>query len=70
MVVKIKHSSSEMVLQLTEHTMTYPGSGPSLEVIALVQWFDIEDEQSLQWGEQIAQEVRMVKGKNDLVPSA
>jgi hypothetical protein len=34
-VVKIARSSSEMVLQTTKHTMIYPGSGPSLEVIAL-----------------------------------
>jgi hypothetical protein len=31
--------------------MIYLGSGLSLEVIALRQWFDIEDEQRLQWGE-------------------
>jgi hypothetical protein len=35
MVVKITRSSSEMVLRTTEHTTTYPGSGPSLEVIGL-----------------------------------
>jgi hypothetical protein len=35
MVVKIAHSYSEMVLQTTKHTKFYPGSGPSLEVIAL-----------------------------------
>jgi predicted membrane channel-forming protein YqfA (hemolysin III family) len=34
-VVKIAHSCSEMVLRTTKHTMIYPGSGPSLEVIAL-----------------------------------
>jgi hypothetical protein len=34
-VVKIACSCSEMVLQNTKHTMFYPGSGPSLEVIAL-----------------------------------
>jgi hypothetical protein len=34
-VVKITRSSSEMVLQTTKHTMIYPDSGPSLEVIAL-----------------------------------
>jgi hypothetical protein len=34
-VVKITHSSSEVVLQTTKHTMIYSGSSPSLEVIAL-----------------------------------
>jgi hypothetical protein len=34
-VVKIVHSSFEMVLQTTERTMIYPGSGPSLEVIVI-----------------------------------
>jgi hypothetical protein len=34
-VVKIAHSCSEMVLRTTKHTMIYPGSDPSLEVIAL-----------------------------------
>jgi hypothetical protein len=34
-VVKITHSSFEVVLRTTKHTMIYPGSGPSLEVIAL-----------------------------------
>jgi hypothetical protein len=34
-VVKIARSSSDMVLQTIEHTMIYPGSGPSSEVIAL-----------------------------------
>jgi hypothetical protein len=34
-VVKITRSSFEMVLQTTKHTMIYPDSGPSLEVIAL-----------------------------------
>jgi hypothetical protein len=34
-VVKITRSSSEVVLQTTKHNMIYPGSGPSLEVIAL-----------------------------------
>jgi hypothetical protein len=34
-VVKIVHSSFEMVLQTTERTMIYPGSDPSLEVIAI-----------------------------------
>jgi hypothetical protein len=34
-VVKIAHSSSEVVLRTTKHTVTYPGSGPSSEVIAL-----------------------------------
>jgi hypothetical protein len=34
-VVKILCSSSEVVLRTTKHTMIYPGSGPSLEVIAL-----------------------------------
>jgi hypothetical protein len=34
-VVKIARSSSEMVLLTTKHTMISPGSGPSLEVIAL-----------------------------------
>jgi hypothetical protein len=34
-VVKIAHSSSEVVLRTTKQTMIYPGSGPSSEVIAL-----------------------------------
>jgi uncharacterized membrane protein (Fun14 family) len=34
-VVKIARSSSEMVLQTMKHTMIYPSSGPSAEVIAL-----------------------------------
>jgi hypothetical protein len=34
-VVKITRSSSKMVLRTTKHTMIYPGSGSSLEVIAL-----------------------------------
>jgi hypothetical protein len=34
-MVKIMHSYSEVVLRTTEHTMVYPGSDPSLEVIAL-----------------------------------
>jgi hypothetical protein len=34
-VVKIMHSTSEVVLQTTKHTMIYLGSGPSLEVIGL-----------------------------------
>jgi hypothetical protein len=34
-VVKIARSSSDVVLQPTKHTIIYPGSGHSLEVIAL-----------------------------------
>jgi hypothetical protein len=34
-VVKITHSTSEVVLQTTKHTMIYPGLGPFLEVIAI-----------------------------------
>jgi hypothetical protein len=34
-VVKITRSSSKVVLQTVKHTMIYPGSGPSSEVIAL-----------------------------------
>jgi hypothetical protein len=34
-VIKIMHSYSEVVLRTTKHTMVYPDSGPSLEVIAL-----------------------------------
>jgi hypothetical protein len=34
-VVKIVCSNSEIVLQTTKHTIIYPDSGPSLEVIAL-----------------------------------
>jgi hypothetical protein len=34
-VVKIRHSCFEVVLQTIKHTMVYPDSGPSLEVIAL-----------------------------------
>jgi hypothetical protein len=34
-VVKIMHSSSVVVLRTMKHTMIYPSSGPSLEVIAL-----------------------------------
>jgi hypothetical protein len=35
MVVKIAHSSFEMVLRTTKHTMIYLGSGSSLQVIAI-----------------------------------
>jgi hypothetical protein len=35
MVVKITRSSSEMVLQTTNHTMIYPGLDSSSKVIAL-----------------------------------
>jgi hypothetical protein len=34
-VVKITRSSSDVVLQTTKHTVIYPGSGRSLEVIDL-----------------------------------
>jgi hypothetical protein len=34
-VVKIARSNSEMVLRTIKHTMIYPSSGLSLEVIAL-----------------------------------
>jgi hypothetical protein len=34
-VVNIVRSCSDMVLQTIKHTMIYPSSGPSLEVIAL-----------------------------------
>jgi hypothetical protein len=34
-VVNIAHFSSEVVLQTMNHTVIYPGSVPSLEVIAL-----------------------------------
>jgi hypothetical protein len=34
-VVKTVCSYSEVVLQTTKHTIVYPGSGPSLKVIAL-----------------------------------
>jgi hypothetical protein len=34
-VVKITRSSFEVVLRTMKHTMIYPSSGPSLEVIAL-----------------------------------
>jgi hypothetical protein len=34
-VVKITRSSFKVVLQTTKHTMIYPSSDPSLEVIAL-----------------------------------
>jgi hypothetical protein len=34
-VIKIVRSSSDVVLQITEHTMIYPCSGPSLVAIAL-----------------------------------
>jgi hypothetical protein len=69
-VVKIMYSYSVVVLRTTKHTIVYPGLGPSLEVIALCQWFDIEQERWLQWGEKRAQEVREVKGENNLVPLA
>jgi hypothetical protein len=35
MVVKIARSNSDVVLQTTKHTVIYPGSDPSMEVIAL-----------------------------------
>jgi hypothetical protein len=34
-VVKIARSSYEVVLRTMKHTVIYPGTGPSLEVIAL-----------------------------------
>jgi hypothetical protein len=34
-VVKIMHSSSEVVLRTIKHTIIYSSSGPSLEIIAL-----------------------------------
>jgi hypothetical protein len=34
-VIKIVRFSFDMALQTTKHTMIYPGSGTSLEVIAL-----------------------------------
>jgi hypothetical protein len=34
-VIKIARSYSEVVLRTTKHTMIYPGSDPSLKVIAL-----------------------------------
>jgi hypothetical protein len=34
-VVKITHSSSEVVLRTMKHTVTYSGLGPSSEVIVL-----------------------------------
>jgi hypothetical protein len=34
-VVKITHSSSDIVLRTTKHTMIYPDSGTSSEVIVL-----------------------------------
>jgi hypothetical protein len=40
-VVKISRSSFKVVLWTTNHTMIYPGLGPSLEVTALrpVAWY-------------------------------
>jgi hypothetical protein len=35
-VVKITHSSSDVVLQTIKHTMIYPSSDPSLEVILYI----------------------------------
>jgi hypothetical protein len=35
MMFKITHSSSEVVLRTTKHTMIYPALGPSLKIIAL-----------------------------------
>jgi hypothetical protein len=67
-VLKITCSSSEVVLRTTKHTMIYPGSGSSLEVIALRQPFEIEDEQVIQRGEQRAQEVHVVMEEMDVVP--
>jgi hypothetical protein len=34
-VVKIAHSSFEMILQTTKHAMIYPSLGPSIEVIVI-----------------------------------
>jgi hypothetical protein len=34
-VVKITHSSSELIVRTMKHTMIYLGSGPSSEVIVL-----------------------------------
>jgi hypothetical protein len=34
-VVKIEHSCFKVVLRTTKHTIVYPGSGPSLKVIAI-----------------------------------
>jgi hypothetical protein len=69
-VVKIARSNFEVVLQITKHTIIYPGSGSSSEVIALhlTVWYR-------RWtgvikGEQRAQEVHVVKGEMNLVPPA
>jgi hypothetical protein len=40
-VVKIAHSSFKVVLRTMKHTMIYPGSDPSSEVIALYLVFYI-----------------------------
>jgi hypothetical protein len=48
--------------------MIYLGSCPFLEVIPYIQRFAIKDEQRLQWSEQRAREVHVMKGVYDLVP--
>jgi hypothetical protein len=67
-VVKIMCSSFEVVLWTTKHRVIYPGSEPSLEVIALRpsvwyrRWIGVTR------GERRAWKVCMVKGEMDLVP--
>jgi hypothetical protein len=66
-VVKIAHSSFEVVLRTTKH-MIYPGSGPSLEVIALCpavwywRWTCVTRDEQRAW------EIHVVKGEMDLIP--
>jgi hypothetical protein len=66
-VVKFAHFSSEMILQTMKHTVIYPDSGPSLEVIALCPTVWYWRWTGLTWGEQRAREVHVVNGKMDLV---
>jgi hypothetical protein len=67
-VVKIACSSSKVVLRTTKHTVIYPSSGTSSEVIALRpavwyrRWIGVTRGEQREW------EVYMVKGEMDLVP--
>jgi hypothetical protein len=67
-VVKIACSCSEVVLWTTKHTMVYPGSSPSLEVIALrpTVWYWRWTVVTMGWAE--SSRSSWGEGGNDLVP--
>jgi hypothetical protein len=69
-VVKITCSYSEVVLWTTKHTIIYPSSGPSLEVIALhlAVWYWRWTTIIMGWAESLRSS--WSEGENDLVPLA